>query len=185
MGSQVEIRRSRRRRRTVSAYREGDTIVVLVPDNLTRAEERDWVTTMVARVERKERRAARRGDDDLLERATDLSDSYLGGIPRPASVRWVGNQRSRWGSCTPDDRTIRLSARLQKMPDWVIDYVLVHELVHLIEPHHNDKFWGWVANYPHTEKAKGYLQGWSEALRLEPPPAMRVEDDIGCDESVD
>jgi len=46
-------------------------------------------------------------------------------------VRWVDNQRSRWGSCTPADRTIRLSRRLQDMPAWVIDYVLVHELVHL------------------------------------------------------
>ncbi len=176
MGAQVEVRRSRRRRRTVSAYRDGDKIVVMVPDNLTRAEEREWVTTMVARVEKKERRAAKRGDADLLRRAGELSDLYLGGIADPASVRWVGNQRSRWGSCTPDDRTIRLSARLQKMPDWVIDYVLIHELVHLIEPHHNDEFWAWVANYPHTEKAKGYLQGWSEALRVAPPPSERVGD---------
>lgn len=176
MGAEVEVRRSRRRRRTVSAYRDGDKIVVMVPDNLSRAEERDWVSKMVARVERKERRATRRGDSALLRRARDLSDRYLGGIAEPASVRWVGNQRSRWGSCTPDDRTIRLSARLQKMPDWVIDYVLVHELVHLIEPHHNEAFWGWVANYPHTEKAKGYLQGWSEAFRVAPPPDEQVED---------
>jgi predicted metal-dependent hydrolase len=176
MGARVEVRRSRKRRRTVSAYRDGDTIVVLVPDNLTRAEERDWVSKMVARVERKERRSARRSDDDLLQRAADLSDRYLGGLAQPLSVRWVGNQRSRWGSCTPDDRSIRLSARLQRMPDWVIDYVLVHELVHLIEPSHNDQFWGWVAHYPHTEKAKGYLQGWSEALRVAPPPSERVDD---------
>lgn len=167
---QVEVRRSGRRRRTVSAYVEGDRIVVLVPDNLSKAEERDWVRKMVARLQRREQRA-RRTDEGLLERARRLSDRYLGGLAEPTSVTWVANQRTRWGSCTPGDRTIRLSERLQQMPDWVVDYVLVHELAHLLEPGHNDAFWGWVGHYPETEKAKGYLLGWSEAARLEPPPS--------------
>ena len=171
----VEIRRSRRRRRTVSAYRDGETIVVLMPDSLTRAEEREWVRTMVARIERKERRG-RRSEGDLLKRATALGDRYLGGIAQPVSVPLVANQRARWGSCTPGDRTIRLSERLQSMPDWVVDYVIVHELVHLIEPHHNEEFWSWVAHFPHAEKAKGYLLGWSEAAKLLPPPSEQVTD---------
>lgn len=177
MGPRVEIRRSRRRRRTVSARRDGDKIIVMVPDNLTKAQERDLVSEMVAKVEKRERRGPRRTDNDLMDRAQRLSDLYLGGIAEPVSVRWVGNQRTRWGSCTPDDRTIRLSERLQKMPDWVIDYVLVHELVHLIEPHHNEAFWGWVANYPHTAKAKGYLEGWSDAQGLKRPPSEEVDAD--------
>lgn len=177
MGARVEIRRSRRRRRTVSARRDGDKIVVMVPDNLTRAQERDLVSEMVAKVEKRERRGARRSDDDLLARARKLSDTYLGGLAEPVSVRWVGNQRTRWGSCTPDDRAIRLSSRLQKMPNWVVDYVLVHELVHLLEPHHNEAFWAWVANYPHTDKAKGYLEGWSDAQGLTRPPGEQVDAD--------
>lgn len=170
MSGEVEVRRSRRRRRTVTAYREGDRIVVLVPDSLSRAEERDWVLKMVARVERKEQRKALRSDDDLLRRACDLNDRYFGGMAVPVSVRWVANQRARWGSCTPGDRTIRLSERLQRMPEWVIDYVLVHELAHLLEPQHNERFWAWVGHYPQAEKAKGYLLGYSEAARLPPPP---------------
>ncbi|GAA1547727.1 M48 family metallopeptidase [Nocardioides humi] len=173
----VEVRRSQRRRRTVTAYREGETIVVLMPDNLSVTEERAWVSKMVARVERKERRAAtpRRWDDeDLMRRARELSDEYLGGLAVPESVRWVGNQRARWGSCTPKDRTIRLSERLQRMPEWVIDYVIVHELAHLIEPHHDERFWGWVAHYPAAEKAKGYLAGWSDAARIDRPPSEQV-----------
>ncbi|WP_436698676.1 M48 metallopeptidase family protein [Nocardioides sp. BYT-33-1] len=173
----VEVRRSQRRRRTVTAYREGETIVVLVPDNLSVTEERAWVSKMVARVERKERRAAapRRWDDgDLLQRARELSDEYLGGLAVPESIRWVGNQRARWGSCTPKDRSIRLSERLQRMPEWVIDYVIVHELAHLIEPHHDERFWGWVAHYPAAEKAKGYLAGWSDAARIDRPPSEQV-----------
>lgn len=177
MGARVEVRRSRRRRRTVDAYREGDTIVVLVPDSLSPTEERAWVRRMVARVERAELRAAeprKWGDEELMQRALALSDAYLGGIAKPESVRWVGNQRSRWGSCTPRDRTIRLSERLQRMPEWVIDYVIIHELAHLIEPHHDERFWGWVSHYPAAEKAKGYLAGWSDAARIERPPSERV-----------
>jgi predicted metal-dependent hydrolase len=171
---EVEVRRSRRRRRTVSAYREGDRIVVLVPASLSRAEEAHWIERMVARIERAERRRTT-SDDDLLTRARELNDRYLGGLATPASVRWVDNQQSRWGSCTPGDRTIRLSARLQGMPQWVVDYVLVHELAHLLEPGHGEGFWAWVDRYPKTERARGYLLGWSAAARLESPPGSETD----------
>jgi predicted metal-dependent hydrolase len=173
MRPEVEVRRSKRRRRTVSAYRDGDRVVVMIPASLSRKEEAEWVETMLARLERSERRR-KPSDGDLLRRARDLNDRYLGGIATPASVRWVDNQQSRWGSCTPGDRTIRLSVRLQGMPPWVIDYVLVHELAHLLEVNHDAAFWSWVDRYPHAERAKGYLIGWSTAARLDPPPG---EDD--------
>ncbi|WP_243058120.1 M48 family metallopeptidase [Nocardioides sp. SR21] len=166
---QVEVRRSKRRRRTVSAYRDGDRVVVMIPASLSRKEEAEWVETMLARLERSERRR-KPSDTDLHRRATELSDKYLGGLAMPESVRWVDNQRSRWGSCTPGDRTIRLSSRLQGMPGWVVDYVLIHELAHLLEPGHDAKFWAWVDRYPQSERAKGYLIGWSAAAKLDPPP---------------
>lgn len=171
---EVEVRRSKRRRRTVSAYRDGDRIVVMIPASLSRKEEAEWVETMLARLERSEKRR-RPSDEVLLQRALGLSDKYLGGLPRPESVRWVENQKSRWGSCTPGDRTIRLSARLQGMPAWVIDYVLVHELAHLLETGHDAKFWAWVDRYPHAERAKGYLLGWSAAAKLTLPPGYEAD----------
>ena len=143
----VEVRRSARRRRTVSAYRDGDRTVVLIPARMTRAEERRWVAAMLERLDRQDRKL-RPGDEALLERAVALSRRYLAGAPVPASVRWVGNQGSRWGSCTPVDRTIRLSNRLQGMPSWVLDYVIVHELVHLRVPGHGADFWAEVEQYP-------------------------------------
>lgn len=172
--AEVEVRRSKRRRRTVSAYRDGNRIVVLIPASLSRREEAEWVRTMVQRIEKSERRK-RLSDDDLMERAQDLSNRYLGGLAAPESVRWVENQNTRWGSCTPGDRTIRLSARVQAMPGWVIDYVLVHELAHLLESGHDAAFWAWVDRYPRADKAKGYLEGWSAAARLEPPPGSDVD----------
>ncbi len=160
----MEVRRSRRRRRTVSAYREEGRIVVLVPARLSRAEEQQWVATMVRRLQRSE--ARRRPTDESLERrARDLSARYLDGLARPRSVRWVANQQTRWGSCTPDDGAIRLSTRLQGMPGWVTDYVLVHELAHLVEPGHSPAFWALVDRYPRAERAKGFLEGVAHAAR--------------------
>ena len=173
---EVEVRRSRRRRRTVSAYRDGERIVVLIPATMSKRDEATWVADMVARIERSERRKPR-SDDDLVARAATLNDDYLGGLAVPTSVRWVSNQSARWGSCTPGDRTIRLSHRLQAMPTWVVDYVLIHELAHLIESGHTPDFWAWVDRYPKAEKAKGYLEGYSSAARLDPPPGGGGEDE--------
>ncbi len=131
----VEVRRSRRRRRSVTAFREGGTIVVSIPARFTRAEEREWVALMTQRLADKERRR-RPSDAALLARATELSATYLGGLARPASVRWASNQNSRWGSCTPADGSIRISDRVKGTPSWVLDYVLLHELAHLLEAGH-------------------------------------------------
>jgi predicted metal-dependent hydrolase len=167
---EVEVRRSRRRRRTVSAYRDTDgRIVVLMPARMSRAEEREWVDTMVARLRRSEARR-KPSDEALLSRAQQLSEKYLEGLARPESVRWVDNQRTRWGSCTPRDRTIRLSTRLQGMPGWVVDYVLVHELAHLLEGGHTEAFWRMVDRYPKAERAKGFLEGVESVGRVEAPP---------------
>ena len=166
---EVEVRRSKRRRRTVSAYREGDRIIVMIPASLTRKEELEWVEKMVLRLAKSEARR-KPSDESLLARAHGLNDRYLGGMATPGTVRWVENQQSRWGSCTPSDRTIRLSVRLQGMPSWVIDYVLVHELAHLLEPGHDARFWAWVERYPQAERARGYLLGWSAAADLPLPP---------------
>lgn len=173
---EVEVRRSVRRRRTVSAYRDGEKIVVLIPASMSRKQEAEWVAQMVARLERSEARR-KPSDEDLLKRALSLSDRYFGGLAIPESVRWVGNQTSRWGSCTPGDRSIRLSARLQGMPSWVVDYVIVHELAHLFEPNHNTRFWGWVDRYPQAERAKGYLLGWTAGARLDEPGHCSEEDE--------
>jgi predicted metal-dependent hydrolase len=162
----VEVRRSRRRRRTVAAYRDDDKVIVMIPARMSRAEEREWVTTMLARLERQEKRR-RPSDAALMRRAKELNARYLDGRATPQTVRWVDNQNSRWGSCTPADKAIRLSRRLQGMPGWVLDYVLVHELAHLLEVGHTAKFWSWVDNYPKAERAKGYLEGVAAAAQLE------------------
>jgi predicted metal-dependent hydrolase len=173
----VEVRRSARRRRTVSAYRDGDRTVVLIPARMSRAEERRWVTLMLERLARQDRKL-RPGDDELTARATALSKRFLECLARPATVRWVTNQGSRWGSCTPADGTIRLSDRLQGMPSWVVDYVLVHELAHLVVPGHGRDFWALVERYPRTERARGYLEGVSATAGLQMSDDNDEVDDV-------
>ncbi len=159
----------------MTAYRDGERTVVLIPARFSRAQEREWVARMMARLAAQERRR-RPADDALLERARELSRRYLDGLAWPSSVAWVRNQNARWGSCTPADGTIRLSSRLQGMPAWVIDYVLLHELAHLIEEGHGPRFWALLEAYPRTERARGFLEGFSAArgsalgLDVDPEP---------------
>jgi predicted metal-dependent hydrolase len=153
---EVEIRRSARRKRTVRAYREGPKIIVLMPAHLSPDEEAVHVESLVDRIRRQERSLT---DDELMVRAESLSVQWLRGKARPVSVRWVANQSKRWGSCSSQEGTIRLSDRLHGMPQWVVDYVLLHELAHLIEPNHGPRFHSLLADFPHTERAKGFLEG--------------------------
>ena len=181
----VEIRRSTRRKRTVSAYRDGDRIVVLVPSRLRRADEQRLVAELVARVTERERLAlaggARASDEALMRRCRELSRRHLSGTAYPASVRWVSGMRTRWASCTPIDATIRVSERLRSVPDWVLDYVLVHELAHLQVAGHGPRFWELVDAYPRTERARGYLDGLSAGLtqqgQLAPEPLDAESED--------
>lgn len=168
-GAPVEVRRSARRTRTVSAFWENGTAVVAIPDRFTAAQESEWVHRMLEKLHRQgTRRAQKRRqqpatDAGLAAHAADLSTLYLGGRAVPTSVRWVSNQNSRWGSATPSEGTIRLSDKLRSMPQWVIDYVLLHELAHLLVAGHNAAFWKLLEAYPDTARAKAFLEGVSFA----------------------
>jgi predicted metal-dependent hydrolase len=160
----IEVRRSSRRRKTVSAQIVGEALIVSLPERLSRAEEHEWVELMTARMAERRRRDRLNTDDALARRAQELSERYLGGV-QASSVEWVTNQSSRWGSCSPDDGSIRLAIVLAEFPAWVRDYVLVHELAHLICADHSESFWGLVNRYPLTERARGFLmaKGMDEA----------------------
>ncbi|OMH35140.1 metal-dependent hydrolase [Tersicoccus sp. Bi-70] len=160
------MRRSARRRRTISAVWQDGRIVVSVPASGTAAQEKAWVETMVARLTaQRDRQATEHGPEGLVARAEALSRRHLSGRARPTSIRWVANQSTRWGSATPSRGTIRLSTQLQGMPDWVIDYVLLHELAHLIEAGHGPRFQALLAGYPRLAEAKAFLEGASFAAR--------------------
>lgn len=166
----AEVRRSTRRRSTVSAYREGDRAIVLIPASMSAEAERQWVTELLEALstDRRGVREIRRtvGDDELAERAKRLSERHLGGRAVPMSVRWVTNQGTSWGSCSAGPRSIRLSHRLQEMPDYVIDHVLLHELAHLLVRGHGPEFHALLESHPEGERARAFLRGFSASARI-------------------
>lgn len=153
----IEVRRSERRRRTVAAKIENGTLVVYLPARMSRAEEAEWIEKMRKRLEDKQRRDNLNSEGDLERRATELNAKYFGGRLKWNSIRYVTNQQERYGSCTYQDATIRLSDVVASFPAWVRDYVLVHELAHLEVPDHSQRFWDLVNRYPLTERARGFL----------------------------
>jgi predicted metal-dependent hydrolase len=152
----VEVRRSLRRKKTISAEIVGDVLVVSVPERMSRADEQLWVERMAHRMSERRRRDRLNSDGSLRRRADELGRLYLDGLSA-RDVAWVGEQRSRWGWCSPEDGTIRLSLALAQYPPWVRDYVLVHELAHLLVADHSAGFWALVERYPLTERARGFL----------------------------
>jgi predicted metal-dependent hydrolase len=104
------------------------------------------------------RRLERRRDAskiDLARRARTLADRY--DLPRPQRIRWADNQSTLWGSCTPGKGAVRISSRLAAYPRWVLDYVIVHELAHLVSPGHGRRFHRLVDRYDLAERARGFL----------------------------
>lgn len=151
MAMDIEVIRSPRRRKTVSARVSDGVLRVSIPAWMSRTEETYWVDEMYRRFERK----ARTKQIDLSTRAKALARKYE--LREPVSIRWADNQDDRWGSCTPADGTIRISSKLAKEPLWVLDYVIIHELSHLHVASHNARFWSLVNRYPKTERARGFL----------------------------
>jgi hypothetical protein len=158
----LELVRSTRRRRTVSAFPRDGVIVVQLPAGMAHDDEHRIVTQLVDKVTGRLRAERVDGDDALASRAADLADRYLDGI-RPASVTWSDRMRRRWASCSQVDGTIRVSRRLATMPDYVLDAVLVHELAHLQSHAHGPDFQALVARYEHTDRARGFLEGLQHA----------------------
>ncbi len=153
----IRLVRSERRKNTISARLVGDTLTVMVPAGLTAEEEQSWVERMTKRALRSAGRTKTRSDEELIRRAKDLAERYFAGRLGEFSIRYVTNQDHRYGSCTPSQHSIRISDRLTEMPAWVLDYVIVHELAHLIEANHAKQFWRLVNRYPLTERARGFL----------------------------
>ncbi|MBK7893612.1 MAG: M48 family metallopeptidase [Anaerolineaceae bacterium] len=152
----VRIERSAKRKKTVSASVQNGELVVRAPARMSQKELNGIIEKLQTRLQKKMGRTP--ATDEALEvLAQQLNQTYFAGRLKWQSIRYVTNQNSRFGSCTPSLGTIRLSHRLATMPDWVLKYVIVHELAHLEEANHGPNFWALVNQYPLTERARGYL----------------------------
>lgn len=157
---EIEVIRSARRTRTAQARLVGEKIEVRIPDRMSKVEEAKVVAELVAKVRQKSV-SRHSSDDDLQIRAEQLNREVLGGRARIGSIRFVENQRQRWGSCSTATADIRISDRLRAVPDYVLDAVIVHELTHtFVSGGHSTEFWEWADRTPQAERAKGYLEAY-------------------------
>lgn len=177
----VQVIRSSRRKRTISGRLVGNVIEIRVPSGMGAQEEAAAVRRITERVLR--RREVRTLDDtSLFRRARELSRTCLGVADPPLRQARYVDMRTRWGSSTPKEGSIRIAARLRSLPTWVEDYVIVHEVAHLLCPQegHGPRFWRLVGRYPRTERARGYLEAvvaFDAAARGDPVPGPGALDE--------
>jgi predicted metal-dependent hydrolase len=147
----VEVVRSPRRKKTVQASVVAGVLRLRIPSSMSQAEEEHWVDVMRERIERQ----LRSDDVDLAARGRELANQLDLSVPK--RITFSDRQRQRWGSCTPETGSVRISSRAASFPGWVLDYIIVHELAHLDVPDHSPAFWQLVRRYPLAERARGFL----------------------------
>lgn len=155
--SRVKVIRSARRKKTVGARLYGGTLYVYAPARLPEGELRQMVARFTRRFEKGLLKKELNNSKGLRQVAEEFNKRYFDGALKIDSIQYVTDQTSKFGCCNIRSRSIRISHALAAMPDWVRDYVVMHELCHLKEPSHDKAFWDLVARYPLAERAKGFL----------------------------
>lgn len=154
--SNIEIIRSKRRKSTIQAKIIKEKLCIYLPSGMTTSEENKWIEKMIKWNEHRKKQKQLNSDKLLLNRAQYLNKIYFNDS-LDFSIKFVTNQKNRFGSCTIITKSIRISDRLIKMPQWVQDYVIIHELAHILYPNHSNKFWEKVNQFKYAERARGYL----------------------------
>ena len=164
---EFRVIRSTRRKRSISALRQNGIIEIHIPDRMSRKDEFAIIPEMIEIVLRREAKS-RSSDAALAQMAERLLELYLPDFhERPTAITWR-TMRERWGSCTTSDGTIRISLRLNGAPDYVVECVLFHELIHLRVPGHGKDFYAYLDRYPEKARAEAFLEGFEAGLSATP-----------------
>ena len=160
----VDLRRDKRLKKTSRWERLPDgSLLVRVPHRLPRFKVSALLEQVASQLDRTTILRAQHTDADLQQRAELINRKHFNGGIQWNAIRWVSNMQSRLGSCTkggPTDGQIRISDKIKNWPDWVVDYVIAHELMHRKHPNHSDSFWiDLKIAYPLTEQARGFIHG--------------------------
>lgn len=156
IGLIIEVRRSTRRKKTIEAYRNGEKVIVSIPARMSQREANQVVDEMVKKILHDE---STPNNEQLFMRAQELNHQYLNGRAVPTSVQWSSRMSRIWGACTIEDKTIRISDRLRDAPAYALDYLLLHELIHILIPGHGADFKELLERYPELARAEGYFEG--------------------------
>ena len=161
---EYRVIRKERRKRSISAFRQAGVIEIHIPARLSKRQELELIPEMIEMVLKREAKA-RKGDDQLLKIALDILEKYLPDFyERPTSITWR-SMNERWGSCTTVDGTIRISDRLINAPDYVLNYIIFHELIHLRGHAHDQNFYEYLERYTDQVKAEAFLEGYEYGVQ--------------------
>ncbi len=160
----VDVRFDKRLKKSLRyEQRNNGTILLRVPERTSQRVIQNSIREIEKTIQNQKPKRIGRTDEDLQIRADYLNKRYLKNQIEWTSIRWVNNMKYRLGSCTtggPTDGHIRISSMIKNYPQYVIDYILIHELSHRLYPNHSKDFWQFVRNhYPNTDKAIGFIEG--------------------------
>ena len=160
----VLVRHDRRLKKSSRWQWEKDgSILLRIPYHLPKREIGRLLDQVAGQLSQQKKLAERRTDAELQLRAEMINRKYFAGKIEWRAIRWVGNMEQRLGSCTnggPTDGHIRISEKIKDWPDWVVDYVIAHELVHRLHADHRAGFWkALTEGYPLSERAREFIKG--------------------------
>ena len=161
---EIKINRSTKRKRTVSARLINGVLLVNAPVGISNQELDKIISKLKERLLNRKLKSELNKDQELQDIAEKLNREYFGGRLQIEFIEYSTNQHSRFGSCNIKTGRILISHRLATMPEWVRDYVIVHELAHLVVPNHSQLFQELTAKYKLKERAIGFLmaKGYDE-----------------------
>ncbi len=162
---EVKIIRSLRRKRCVGARLVNNLLLINAPLTLSQERLDKIIEDFKSKFTRRMIKAELDKDKNLMDLASALNKQYFENKLKIKLLEYSTNQNSRFGCCNYRTAEIRISHKVGLMPKWVLRYVLLHEMAHLIQPNHGRAFWEIVGRYRLMERARGYLMAASIGMR--------------------
>ena len=176
-GVALELRVIRKRVKNINARLRGKTLLVSAPHRVPAGELEETILQLARRLVRRGRADVVNSDGGAETIARKVA-AHFSDPPEVAEVRFVTNQRARWGSYSSQTGVVRLNAALRQMPPWVLEAVVAHELAHSFHLDHSPAFWELVRSVcPKTDRARAFLEGvsWMAAAWEDLPPVERFQ----------
>jgi predicted metal-dependent hydrolase len=151
----------RKRVKNINARLRETTLSVSAPLNTPQSTLDKVIPDLARRLLRRVHARQVNAEGDALALARRVAARFAN-KPEVAEVLFVTTQEARWGSYSPATRTIRLHAALRRMPRWVLEAVVAHELAHVVHQNHSPAFWKLLRRVcPDTDRARAFLAGVS------------------------
>lgn len=151
---EIIVRRSKRRKKTLQATLRNNTVKILAPHHTSDEDVKAFLNKFLKKLELKD--IILNNDNELSKRAEKLKKKFIPEAP-DYSIQFQKSLTRTWGKCYTRQRRIIINPVLGTYPKWVLDYVIIHEIAHLLVPNHGKEFRALVNRYKLKERAVGFL----------------------------